>query len=41
METAAETKPKFVYFDVYGRRQPIRMGLWKAGVEYEYIRVTG
>ena len=32
---------KFHYFDVYGRGEPIRMALWKAGVQFEDLRVTG
>ena len=34
-------KLTLVYFDLYGRAEPIRMALWKAGVEYEDKRVTG
>ena len=29
------------YFDTYGRAEPIRMALWKAGVEFNDNRVTG
>ena len=32
---------KFYYFDVYGRGEPIRMALWKAGVQYEDVRLGG
>ena len=34
-------KIKLTYFDLFGRIEPIRMCLWKAGVEYEDIRVSG
>ena len=30
---------KFYYFPIYGRGEPIRMALWKAGVQYEDVRV--
>ena len=29
---------KFIYFNVYGRGEAIRMALWKSGVECEDIR---
>ena len=32
---------KFYYFDAYGRGESVRMILWKAGVQFEDIRVTG
>jgi len=32
---------KLYYFDLYARGEVMRMALWKAGVEYEDIRVTG
>ena len=32
---------KLYYFDMYGRGEPVRMALWKAGVEFEDVRVTG
>ena len=30
---------KFYYFPIYGRGEPVRMALWKAGVQYEDVRV--
>ena len=38
---AASGKLTLVYFNMYGRAEPIRMAFWKAGVEYEDKRVTG
>ena len=32
---------KFYYFDLYAKGEPIRMALWKAGVQYEDVRPTG
>ena len=32
---------KFYYFNLYGRGEPIRMALHKAGVAYEDVRPTG
>lgn len=29
------------YFQLYGRAEPIRMALWKAGVDFTDNRVTG
>ena len=29
---------KFTYFNLFGRGEPIRMAMWKAGVEYEDVR---
>lgn len=34
-------KPTFHYFQLYARGEPIRMALWKAGIEYNDNRVTG
>lgn len=28
------------YFDLYGRAEPIRMALWKAGVDYKENKVA-
>ena len=36
-----EAKPKITYFDLFARAEPIRMALWKAGVEFEDNRVAG
>ena len=32
---------KFYYFDVHGRGEHVRMTLWKAGVQFDDVRVTG
>ena len=32
---------KVYYFDIYAKGEPIRMSLWKAGVEFEDCRLTG
>ena len=32
---------KVFYFDIYGRAEAARMMLWKAGVAYEDVRVSG
>jgi hypothetical protein len=32
---------KFYYFNVHGRGDCIRMALWKAGVQYEDVRLAG
>ena len=29
------------YFNLYGRAEPTRMALWKAGVEFEDKRIGG
>ena len=34
-------KPTVHYFQLYGRAEPIRMALWKVGVEYNNNAVTG
>ena len=34
-------KPTFHYFQLYAKGEPIRMALWKAGVEFNDNRVTG
>ena len=31
---------KLYYLNIYGRGEPIRMMLWKAGVQYEDIRIN-
>ena len=31
---------KLYYFPLYGRGEPIRMALWKAGVAYEDVKVS-
>ena len=31
---------KFIYFNVYGRGEAVRMALWKSGVEFEDVRPT-
>jgi len=33
--------PKLYYFDVGGRGECIRMAMYKAGIRYEDIRVSG
>ena len=33
-------KLTLVYFDLYGRAEPIRMALWKAGIQYEDKRLS-
>ena len=38
---AGDAKMTLVYFDLYGRAEPVRMALWKAGVDYEDKRVSG
>lgn len=34
-------KPTFHYFQLYGRGEPVRMALYKAGIEFTDNRVTG
>ena len=31
---------KLYYCDVYARAEPVRMALWKAGVDFENITLT-
>ena len=39
-EDIKKQKMKLVYFDIYGKAEPIRMALWKAGIEYEDVRLN-
>ena len=31
---------KLYYFPIYGLGEPIRMALWKAGIQYENVMVS-
>ena len=35
-----QSKIKLYYFDYYGKGEPIRMALWRAGVDFENVWVT-